>query len=250
MEKQIDLGREARRLVDAAGQQGIPLRLLGGLAVSMRCPSSSSAALKRDYEDIDMATDQSGGRKLADFFKDQGFDPDKELNMLNGHRRQIYYHKEIGKVDIFVGEFEMCHRFSFAGRLNLHPYTIPLADLFLSKAQIVALNRKDLIDLLALLADHPVVGDDEEALDGSYIAGLCTRDWGFFTTVNMTLDRVDHCLKKGEIVLDGPMAAVILDRTRALRKIIDQQPKTLAWKTRSVIGTRQRWYLEVEEVER
>jgi hypothetical protein len=249
MDKKIALMDAACRLVDSAAQAGIPLRMLGGLAVSLRCPSAALPALARGYEDIDLVTDRDGGRRLADFFAGQGFAPDKELNMLNGHRRQIYYHKEIGKVDIFVEEFEMCHRLPLTGRLNLHAYTLPPADLFLTKAQIVEANRKDLLDLLALLLDHPL-GQEQDKLDESYAAVLCGRDWGLFTTVNLNLERIETCLQSGEIALEAAQAVMIRGRVQALREALDKQPKTLAWKIRAVIGRRQKWYLEVEEVER
>ena len=45
----------------------------------------------------------------------------------------------------------MCHKLPLNGRLKMHPVTIPLAELFLSKAQIVQFNRKDAFDIISLL---------------------------------------------------------------------------------------------------
>ncbi|HLG77639.1 MAG TPA: hypothetical protein VKX46_14570, partial [Ktedonobacteraceae bacterium] len=44
---------EALRLVKAMQQKGLTIRLLGGLAVSLRCPSAGHRALNRVYADLD-----------------------------------------------------------------------------------------------------------------------------------------------------------------------------------------------------
>ncbi len=47
----------------------------------------------------------------------------------------------------------------------------------LTKAQIVELNRKDVLDLLALFLDHPVGISDDETINQEVIAELCAKDW-------------------------------------------------------------------------
>jgi hypothetical protein len=65
-----------------------------------------------------------------------GYSPHKQFNLLNGSERQIYYHNETEmKIDIFVNTFSMCHKIPLEGRLHLHPITIPLAELFLTKVR-------------------------------------------------------------------------------------------------------------------
>ena len=44
---------EALRLVEAMQQKGLTIRLLGGLAVSLRCPGAEHRALNRVYADLD-----------------------------------------------------------------------------------------------------------------------------------------------------------------------------------------------------
>ena len=46
--------------VQAANEAGVTLRLLGGVAVALRCPSARGAGpLARDYSDLDFATTAS-----------------------------------------------------------------------------------------------------------------------------------------------------------------------------------------------
>jgi len=242
---------EMRRLVSEAQKRGISLRLIGGLAVKVHCPHASHRALEREYPDLDFVTDKAGARELVHFLPEMGYAPNKTLNTLSGDRRQLYYdearHRQI---DVFIGDFEMCHRLPLARRLHIEPLTIPLAELFLTKAQIVELNRKDVLDLLALLLDHPVGHGDEETINLDLIADLCAKDWGLYTTVSMTIQKLQTILEQGSVELEEAQVQVVKQRLEAIQSAMDAAPKTLAWKMRAKVGTRVRWYQEVEEVQR
>ena len=81
---------------------------------------------------------------------------------MNGGRRLVVYDMDNGRqLDVFVGEFEMCHKIPIAQRLNLDPRTVPLAELLLTKLQVVHTNHKDVLDICAILLDHEVGETDE-----------------------------------------------------------------------------------------
>lgn len=242
---------EMHRLIAEASQQSIVLRLLGGLAVKVHAPHATHRALERTYPDIDFVTDRSSARKLLTFLPAMGYTPNKTFNTLSGDHRQLWYDEERGRqIDIFIGHFTMCHALPLADRLNVEPLTIPLAELFLTKAQIVQLNRKDVLDLLALLLDHPVAPGDSETINVDLIAGLCARDWGLYTTVSMTCQKVLDLLATGSVELDEGQTQTVRQRLATLQAAMDQAPKTLGWKARARVGKRVRWYDEVEEVQR
>ncbi|MEW5816448.1 MAG: hypothetical protein AB1798_13765, partial [Spirochaetota bacterium] len=143
---------EMNRLIFEAQKQGILLRVMGGLAVKLHSEHAAHRSLERSYPDIDFITDKVGSKKLEGFIPSMGYVSNKTFNTLNGDRRQLYYDEERNRqIDIFIGEFSMCHTLPLADRLNIETVTIPLAELFLSKTQIVQLNRKDILDLLALI---------------------------------------------------------------------------------------------------
>ena len=105
--------------------------------------------------------------------------PNKQFNLLNGTRRQIYLDDSTGRhIDIFIGDFEMCHKLPLNSRLHLDPVTVPLAELLLSKAQIVELNRKDALDIASLLLYNELGEDDDGKINLRRIAQLCGDDWG------------------------------------------------------------------------
>jgi hypothetical protein len=243
---------EMRRIVSQAQKQDIFLRLIGGLAFKVHCPHAAHRALEREYPDIDFVTDKPSARKLMDFLPGLGYTPNKTLNTLSGDRRQLYYDEARGRqIDIFIGDFEMCHKLPMVDRvLHVEPLTVPLAELFLSKAQIVELNRKDALDLLALLLDHPVGQADEETINADIIADLCARDWGLYTTISMTIEKLKDLLAARSVALDAGEVNSVRERLSAVQSAMDAAPKTTAWKLRARVGKRVRWYEEVEEVRR
>jgi hypothetical protein len=239
------------RLISEAQAEGIFLRVLGGLAIKVHSPQSSHRALVRSYPDIDFVTDKPGARQLEAFLEPRGYTPNKTFNTLSGDRRQLYYDLERNRqIDVFIGEFSMCHKLPLADRLPIEPLTIPLAELFLSKAQIVELNRKDALDLITLVLDHEVGPGDDETINSDLIADLCAKDWGLYTTVTMNIDRLIKLLTGDEIELEKVRKETIRGRLKVLKEAIEAAPKTMGWKMRARIGKRVRWYDEVEEVQR
>jgi hypothetical protein len=246
-----DAEEETHRLINMAGKEGICLRLLGGLAFKITCPNVDHLALKRNYADIDMAVDIAGGRKLEKFLTSAGYVGDRALNTLNGDRRQLFFDEENNRqLDIFVGDFEMCHKIPFQGRLTIDPLTVPLAELFLSKAQIVQINQKDLLDLFVLLLDHEVGNTDGNTINCSIVSAICARDWGLYTTVTLTIEKVGKILINKNPGLDAEEVRTIQTRIQTIQQAMDAAPKTFGWKTRARIGKRLRWYEEVEEIRR
>jgi hypothetical protein len=246
-----DLEAEMQRLIAQAQARGIFLRLLGGLAIKVQSPNPMHRALERKYPDIDFVTDKAGAKKLLDFLPEMGYTPNKTFNTLSGDRRQLWYDEELGRqIDVFIGEFTMCHTLPLAARLHVEPLTIPLAELFLSKAQIVQLNRKDALDLLALLLYHEVGPGDEGTINSDLIAELCAKDWGLYTTISLNAEKLRTLLDEAEVELAPGEAQTIKRRLVSLQKAMDDAPKSMAWKMRARVGTRVRWYEEVEEVQR
>ena len=246
-----NLEDEMYRLISEAQKQSIFLRVLGGLAVKIHSSHASHRSLERHYPDIDFVTDKASAKKLVDFLPAMGYIPNKTFNTLSGDRRQLYYDEANGRqVDVFIGDFTMCHTLPLADRLHVEPLTIPLAELFLSKAQIVQLNHKDVLDLLALTLDHEAGPRDEETINTDLIASLCARDWGLYTTISMTIQKLLAFLDEGDLLLDDAEMQTARTRLATIQKAMDEAPKTMAWKMRAKVGTRVRWYEEVEEVQR
>jgi hypothetical protein len=247
---QPDLIDEMKRLVDGARHEEIRLRLIGGLAVRFHSPNAEREHFRRDYPDMDFVVPKMKRQKLERFFAHMDYSPDRNFNLLNGDRRQIFIDNKTGRrIDVFVGDFEMCHKLPMRGRLDMHPVTVPLAELFLSKTQIVELNPKDVKDLIALLLDNEV-GFDETTINVERIVRLCLRDWGLYKTLTINLSRVEHYLVNNAQGLSEDERQRVLQRINTIRRALTKVNKPMLWKLRDRLGTRIRWYTEVEEVNR
>jgi hypothetical protein len=250
MSPHADIVDEMNRLMDAAQEQKLHLRLIGGLAIKVHSPSASHRALQRSYPDIDLVVPKRDKRKLDRFFDGMGYVPEKNFNLLNGDRRQIFYDSVTGRrIDVFVGDFEMCHKLPMRDRLDAHPVTVPLAELFLSKIQIVELNRKDALDIISLLLDNEV-GYTDAGINIDRISRLCIKDWGLYKTLTITLSKVEAVLVDDNPGLDAEQMQCVLERINTIRRVLDRARKPILWIMRDKVGTRIRWYTEVEEVNR
>jgi hypothetical protein len=243
-----DVLAEARRLTDAAAARDAPVRLLGGAAIMLRAGDRLHAALRRMPVDIDLAAGAGAGGEVIAVLSACGYRPDEAFNRLEGARR-LLLHDDANdrRVDVFVGDFAMCHTIPIGERLLLEPVTLPLAELLLTKLQIVELNAKDRHDIYALLQTHPIGARDGAKVNSARVARVCARDWGLHRTATLNLGRVREHLPA--LPLDPHALARIAARIDALVAALDGEPKSRRWRWRARLGERVRWYDEPDEVD-
>jgi hypothetical protein len=242
-----DVREEGLRLALAAAEREVTVRLIGGVAVWARCPSAMLPALRREYGDVDVVGLSRESKELTTFCEEMGYQPDKLFNAIHGAQRLNFTDANTGRpLDVLLDKFSMCHAIDLRDRLAVDPVTIPLADLLLTKLQVVRINEKDLLDLTALLADHDVGGRDLGSIDIGRIAAVLGRDWGFEHTVRLNLDRLSAAIAR--LDLPTQTAAAIKDRIAALVGALDDGRKSIGWQLRARVGERVRWYEEPEDV--
>jgi hypothetical protein len=133
----------------------------------------------------------------------------------------------------------------FRGRLEIHPYTISLSDLFITKIQVVKMDEKDFHDLFSLLRENKIGVDDREGvINARYVAQMCAHDWGLYHTVLRNLDRLtefyDH------FKLDQRERDSMDRKIWIIRLMIIEEPKGPIWKARDRVGERLPYFDEVE----
>lgn len=238
---------EAVRLLDDAERRGVDLRALGGVAVALRAGPESP--FQREPEDLDFAIRRRERTAVEELLVEAGYAPDQEFNVQAGHRRLLFHDAARGRqVDVFIDQFDMCHLIALEDRLTVDPLTLPLAELLLTKLQIVELNDKDADDVCALLLVADVGAEDGwSQLNAARVAEMCASDWGLWRTVDINLERV-------QARVAPPSRLPVEDSERVqrnvatLRAAIAARPKTVRWRTRARVGDRVRWYREPEEV--
>lgn len=243
---------EALRLIALADGAGLLVRLMGGLSFHARCPSWT-ARIDRDRRDIDLATRAKDRKALSELMEAEGYSADRQYNALYGHK-QLYFVDEARNrpVDVLIDRMEMCHTFVFADRLAIDGPTLPLAEMLLSKLQIAKINRKDVLDAIALLAEYPIGSGDDQTINVEQILGLTSADWGWWRTLTGNLDGLlavfADDLAGDELDFGRPPRFAIPAQLDRLRAAIDAAPKSTRWKLRARIGERVQWYEEPEEV--
>lgn len=241
-----DMPSEGRRIVDYARAKGIKLRLMGGLAVRMHCTSIQFC--DRPYSDIDLMGLSPQATGIEQVFRELGYVPDREFNAFHGAQRLRFEdHHNKRHAEVFLDKFRLDHTLDFSQRLDIHPYTISLTDLFLTKIQIVKMDEKDFHDLFSLFRDNKIGMDDREGvINARYVAQLCAHDWGLYHTVLKNLERLpefyDH------FKLDKAERESMDRRIWILKLMIIEEPKGPLWKTRARLGERLPYYEEVEHV--
>jgi Uncharacterised nucleotidyltransferase len=242
-----DIVAEGHRLLGIASQEGVPLRLLGGVAVRLKAPDVPSS-LAREYKDIDFAVTKKGGGAADRLLKDAGYEPHVAFNAMHARERGLYYDEANGRqVDLFIDAFRMCHEIPLGKRLEVETDTVPLAELMLTKLQIIEVNEKDIRDTVLLFHGHPIADHDNGAVNGAHIAALCAGDWGLWRTITANLERCRSHV--GDYQLPAEDRARIESRFDELLQRIEAEPKSRGWRRRAKVGERKRWYELPEEVE-
>jgi hypothetical protein len=252
-----EMAVEGRRIVDAARERGLTLRLIGGVAVRDHCHELTFCG--RDHSDLDMVGLAREVGDLVDLFATFGYRERlhvREATMRGQAQfvRECAHESEDGDyavhaedhVDVFLDVFRMDHSVDLRGRLGIEPYTVPAGDLLLTKLQVFRSEPRDLRDIVTLLKDDGLASEDAPGtVNVAYVADLCARDWGLYYDVMRNLRRCAESLETYDL---GPEAeANVRAALERLTQAIEAAPKTRAWRWRAKLGTRRRWHELVEE---
>jgi hypothetical protein len=244
-----DTYEAALQAVEAANQDDVPLKLLGGQAVRYLTPDFPPRV--RSGQDMDFASVSTAKKPVMDLLGELGFEGDKRFNTMHGHRQMYFVSPSSGTaVDVIMDQLQMCHVLEFKDRITRMPFTLDVTDLLLTKLQVVEQNEKDVQDIVYLLAAYEVREGDEPGTIGlDRIGKVVADDWGWWRTTTGNLDRVVE-LARGDLARLVPSNAAYdpVEQASALRRHADAVPKSLRWKIRSRVGERVQWYELPEEV--
>lgn len=243
---------EAKRIVAASRDRDLSMRVLGSVAIKLHCPKYGflTSALGRNLADVDFAAYGSDRDSIEALMRGFGYEDQPVVTALFGNQRLIWENKTANlHADIFFDRLEMNHPIDFRGRLELGELTIPLEELLLEKLQIVKINDKDIVDTIMLLREHQIGNASPETIDLKYIAKLLSNEWGFYYTVRTNLDMVKNSLATYQELTQEDRGDV-QNKVESIIAKLESEPKTLAWKLRARVGTKTKWYNDVEEVNR
>jgi alkyl hydroperoxide reductase subunit AhpC len=245
----LDPLEEATKIVRVGEENGVTLRLIGGLAIGVHCHGRHSGHL-REYHDIDVFGLSKERKGIESVFEKLEYSPNVAFNArLSSDRMQFSKSGHAKNVDVFLDKFRMQHTLDFNQRLRLDDFTIPITDLLLTKLQIgVKLEAKDVQDIVAILEDHELgQSDDKETLNREYMADLCSRDWGLYKTLTNGLQNVRQVIEDDLAVqCTGMEATELVRKLDVIQDSLISRKKSVRWKARSLMGERMKWYEEVQ----
>ena len=260
----------ALRIVEEAEKRGLTVRVVGAVAVRTHLHKYGGLwenYMDRRLTDLDFAGYEKQRGKIEKMLEEVfGFGVMKTAvtpGLLLG--RIIFWDKSPNPRimpsgdklhgDVFLDRLSMNHVIEWKGRLECDYPTIPLAELFLEKMQIVGgpkklgLGEKDAKDVICMLLEHDVGTTDKETINVKVIAKTLAKDWGFYYTVTRNIGFIrDKWLK--QLNVPEEYQKIVLEKLGKIQEAIEREPKSLKWKLRARIGPSKKWYNEVEEVER
>lgn len=218
----IQLVEIAKELIDAAAENRLTLRVLGGVAVLMTCASiENHPTLQRTIEDIDLAAPYKDLEPLVSLL------PRRGLVLQERQPDFLVFVRDGVEIQVTAPDYREDHRIDLSARLALASPTLPLADLLLIKLQRVQFAEKDIQDSIALILDHRVGrGEGNDQIDRAYIAKLAGKSWGLFTTAYGNLVGLEQVLEK---YLDPEEAQLVWRRIELLQEDMDREPKSFGW---------------------
>jgi hypothetical protein len=267
-----ELMSEAMRMIDAARQEDVLLRLTGGLAIRRYC--SDLAFMDREYSDIDFIGLSSQTKGLHEAFLELGYAENRyvaqstdagQLQYIKTSALQAmqnpssvaaalaHYHPPlVDHIDIFLDVMRMDHDLDVRDRLDLDDYAISPADAFIAKMQIGRINQKDIHDVIALVKDVPLRTTDGEAdleisIDVDRIVEVCSQEWGLFHDITTNLDLVIAAV--ADYGLPEESLRKVDDRLAGIRTALLDAEMPIAWQLRAAVGERVAWRREVEDTE-
>jgi len=243
---------EAEKIIRKAEEENIVLRLMGSIAFRLHCPRYVHYldSLTRTLTDVDFASYSSERSKVENLLEKLEYTTQSYVQVaIATLGRSTYWKKDDTriKVDIFWDKLKMNHDIDFSGRLELEKSTLPLSELLQEKLQIVRLNMKDVKDTVVLLLEHDVAekSTDREIVDLSLIIERVSKDWCYYYTFSKNLKAIQDILRELE-TLPNEEKSIVNDRIVRILDAFERVPKSLGWKARAKIGTRKKWYNEVE----
>jgi len=232
-----ELADEALAVVDAAAAAGVEARVLGGLGILFHDDELLARGGSRPINDIDLIVPAGQHRAIAEVLRARGYMPEERFNALNGHRRMLF-HGPMSDLDVLVGIFEMCHRIDMGQRFDLDRPSLPVTDLLLTKLQIVKLNKKDLLDIVDLVAGHELGRGHGDWIDVDRLEALVRDDWGLWRTITGTI----------RTALASGSPPPVAERLTTLLEALDDSSKSTRWRLRARVGDRVAWYVLPDEV--
>jgi hypothetical protein len=227
---------ESLRIIREGEKQGIILRMIGGLAVRAHCEDLEFC--EREYGDVDLVALGKQVVKIRSTFDSLGYSEDLSTTRSTDGTQLLFRQDDSqDHVDVFLDKLRMEHTIDLRDRLQIEDRTISVSDIIITKLIIHVMNEKDYRDIFTIMKDMELGREDRPGvINVSYLASICSKDWGLFQDIN---SKIDECLQvMSHYNFSQPESDLIRTRFQSIKEAMDSEPKSLKWKMRSLMGSR------------
>ena len=184
------------------------------------CARTFPPRLRRD-QDIDFGCLSKGRKDVVAYLESAGCEPDRRFNSLNGDR-QMYFNAPSGRpIDVMVDQLNMCHVLDFRPRFQAMPITLDVADLLLTKLQIIEMNEKDARDITPPTLRCRRLWNKRaiaRGVDADRFVKVLGGDWGWWRTVTDNLVKLPKLLDEHPHLVPEPRRPITRGERRALSR--------------------------------
>ena len=235
---------ESLRIARKAESRGVVLRLVGGHAIHIHCEDHHFC--DRTHGDLDLVGLSGQYMEIVQLMEELGYVENETMTFNTAGSRLLFEKPDSEEhIDVFLDQMNIEHNIDLRNRLQIEKLTVPVSDLLLAKLTISKLNEKDFRDIVALIKDSDLGDMDSPAtVNQSYISGLCAREWGLYKDVLTSIDRTLAFLPHYSLPKEDDVSVRM--KLDTLRTTIVEEPKSVRWKLRALLGERIPWRREVE----
>lgn len=242
---------EANSVLNACNTSGVAVRIFGLNAIYLRCPQYTHLInnFQKSSDTINVASYSKHSQQISKILTGLGYIENQAVFTLSTRERAFFYKTEHGPfVNVYYEKLDFNHTLSLKNRLEIDMLTLPLLELFLEKMQIVAIKREDLIEANALLLAFPLSKIDKGSINIKLAAELCANDWGLWYTVSENLKQLKQQIPSYTF-LTAEQRKTTEAKVNEFILRLHAEPKTMAWRVRDQLGTRVKWYKDIETIE-
>jgi hypothetical protein len=216
----LELDQEVHRLVDAAREAGVTLRVLNSLAMWLCCPNTHALIAMPEKKQIEFVALSAQRDSIMPLFERAGYQSEERFDASHGSRRlHLIDSQRDLNIDIFLDALEMDHRLDLTAFLIQESTTISETALLLIRLQTVEMNDATLREICALLLEYDIGMESQSGkIDPSQIVRLGVNDWGLVQTISKNLERVASF---AAATLGSSDQAIVAERVRRLKQSID-----------------------------
>jgi len=92
------------------------------------------------------------------------------------------------------------------------------------------------------------LGENDSKINMKVVRSVLSDDWGFYHTFKTNLQNVGNYLESIDPrTVSEEDKLIIRNKLSIIEKEIESEPKSFGWKVRAKVGTKKKWYNEVDE---